>query len=524
MKRTLIGVAAIIGITGASYAYLTNEVESSLHSLIDNFNASEDHRMHVAYDDLDIGLFDGSVNMSGIVLKNRDNEATQMKIARASAEMDFWSEADIPSISGGSLAGVDFDAPKAEIKLANAGFEGVDLESFAKNWKTKEFTTAPVRLFELDGLELKSKENNAIDAVIESIRFETENNGKDLVVMAFGGLKIDSAEAGTTNLGLFSVRGGDIELFAKFLSAAIKSESDQEASKQALEAMADDLAAASLNYGGVKSFEMSDFAVSAPNGFAMSIDEVYFRDLQLISGLLVGGKFGVTDFFIPKLAGLTPQFDPILEIAEQDSFRMNVKGFSEYDETTSELKSESSIILDDLISISSDFEMQDVDLAKMAAAMKELQKKQIEAAFDDIEVGEESTPPSDPAAELNEMINLLLDAYTGYYSSIGTTMNVEDRGLNTKFLNVYAAMAGATPDQLRAHFGQIGLVSLSQLLGTSTPTNLQETLQSYLAEQSVPFTFSMKSNSAFDADTVSELTAENWHTVFDFELAGATQP
>lgn len=520
MKKLLVGAVAVVALSAGAYAYLVSAAESNIESLAAEFNTSEDHELVVRYDDLDISLLSGSVELAGVQFVNRSDESKAIKVNNAVVSIDFWTDGDLPAISAAELTAVDMSAPEFELGVGKISFEGFDLNATTQAVESKELENVPLGSLSMDDLKVISTKDQNVELTLGEFRFETTNGGQDLVELSYNDIAFtfDDPQKTTMSLEEFTIKGGDLALLAKLISKGMQSEEEGNGADTFMQSIAADYSAATINYGGVDSFEMLDFKIATEAGFGMSIDEYYLRDVKRSGGIVVAGKTGITNFEVPTLKGLSPQMDQILAIAQHDGLRMNLLAQSDYDADTSELVGETSFVIDDLVSLSSEFSMQNINLQKMAEAMIEFQSMQFESAAADIAAAENGQQVQDPTAELAETIDAMLAAYIGYYDSFAMNIDLKDSGLNTKFLNVYSAMTGATPDQLRASFVQLGTVNLSSALGTSTPPNLQQSLELYLAETSKPIRLEISSNESFDSEAVSTLDAENWHTVLDIGI------
>lgn len=520
MKSVLIGaIAGVAAVSGSAYIYFSNEFDQGIRDSIEQFNADAENDFTITYEDLNTSLFGGAVSAKDIRVASKNVGDTVLHIGSFNAGIDIWDGLDTRLVQSGKASEISLSTPKGIFSLFSIEVQDLRLGEAIDQINNKEFTSIPLTMFELTGLDAKMN-STAEEIKTDSILFKTSDGGTKLDEFHYSGVTLNvPATSVSMSLGNFQINGGDLDWINDFVWLANKRDTNDTFHDARAREIAQKMAIQSMNYMGVESFEVKDFNLTGPAEVSMSIKDLYVKDLVREKEMVVAAKAGITDFSILNMKNIPMEANQFLTLADYNDFNLNIHGESKFNASTGEMNTDSIIEIDELFKLSNDFTMSGVDLAKMRTALLPLQEKQFEQMFTELSASEQTTPEAELAKAMGDMIDTLKAAYVGYYTGFETSLKLEDIGLNDKLLKYYSVSTGAGRSQLRKNFNDLTRISLAPLFGSSKPANMDQAIASYFAPESSPFGLSFTTKQTFTAETFDHVTAENWHELFDIAVS-----
>lgn len=520
MKPAVWGSAlGTIVVAGGAYAYVSYEISNGLAAALEAFNADEAYKVAISYDDLSVNPLFGTVEFENVMIANKEGNEGKFSVKSIAADLDLWNMEDLDGFKGGQLTGLEFTKDATAARIESAEIRGLDIPAIREMAETKTFTKIPLTKFALAGLHFKVPQGADQTFSIGEIGFETSQDGTELKELLYKDFAFDLPTQETSmKLGKMHIKGGDFSAFKGLIAAGTAHARGEVLSQAEIDSITDKLVDSAMGSFGFGSMEVSGFRMEAGNGLAVSLKNMYFKDVERYETMIIGGTYGIEDFEIKGLKNVSPQAQQILTIAEMEDLRLNLKSTSSFDKDQDRLSGTSEMRLDDLLTMSSQMAFEGIDFKAWQDRMRPFLRKQYGDMVTQIATGQ-VPEPQDPQAQIAEMIGLVKQAYTGFYSTVAMSVTLEDKGLNEKGLNVYSAMTGMTVDQLRQQFGMAATGNLTMLLGPATPEDLASTVNAYLAQSSLPLTLSIENTSPLTDETLKDIDATNWHQLFDIKLA-----
>lgn len=520
MKPVLIGaIVGIVSVSGGAYLYYSNEFDKGVKESVETFNADAENKFTVEYEDLSTNLLGGHVSATDIRITDKRKTDNVLHIGSVDADINIWAGLDSMIIQSGKISEISIGTPELKFSLNSVAVSGLKLAEAIDQFQKREFTSIPLTMFELSGLNAKVNSDKPVEINTDSIVFRTSDAGTKLEEFQYSGVAFKALKDKISmSLGNFHIIGGDLGWIDDMVWAVRTRAADNPFHDARAKKIAQKLAVLSLDYMGLESFEINDFKMTGPNDISLSLKDLYIKDLAREKGMVVAAKVGLTDMSVPNLKNFSPQANQVFTLADYNDFSMTMRAETKFDPAIEEMTNDSFVQIDELLKLSSDFKMSGVDLAKMYSALLPLQELQFEQMLADLSAPENDTPEAELENALNDMLEAMKAAYVGYYTGLETSLTIEDAGLNDKLLNFYAASTGQGRDQLRSHFASLAILNLAPLFGSSKPANMSQVFASYFADKSIPFQLNLRAKQVFTAENFDNLTSENWHELFDIEL------
>lgn len=530
MKNLAIGVVVGAAVIGGGYYYLSGEFDAQVRAALDATQSDETVNFDISYGSLETSLLSGSVTVTDIAATNRQTGQV-IRVEKATGSMDLSRSGSVAFFSEASLSGISMEDDEIGIAVAETNLADFDVSSLSDQIAAEDFTSLPMTVVEVKGLKVTATDPSLSGGSVQEFRIELSEDKSTLEEFLLAGLEFNNPTNNSVmKMDTVHFVGFDLQAARDVISMAQASERDTPMTDEEIDELANRLAVASLDSYGLQSVKISGIDVTADTGLAIQLKNLELKDIERFGGIPLGMTFVMEGLEFLNFNTTSPQAEQIMTLAELDTLRLDYLVQTHFDPQTGRLSGDASFNADKLVHLAMDVEMLDVDLDKMLEQQLPLQVESIkmslgqareQAAFD-----MENPEAAQQMAEMQmrqatEMLNLMKQAYVGYYSELGMDLTLTDQGLVERGLKVNSALSGAPIDQLRQQFSLAAALNLSQLLGTSAPKTMPAVIDAYLSETSVPMTMSVRTKETLTMEMLDGVTPQNWHELFTIEFTGA---
>ncbi|WP_262691097.1 hypothetical protein [Kordiimonas aestuarii] len=509
MNKLLVGGILVGAIAAGGYFYAAHSLETSVERMVVAYNENEANGFTISYTDLDTSLLSRTATITGIHAQNRATPENTVSVGTARLDVGFGFSAGTPRLKSVRLNNTKATNTTATVRVGYLHVAGESLEdlSMATSFPAWSGSLHKVEILDAEVLSITPESAFSLGA----FQLDISDGGNWLDEFLIKDVNItstlpDGAPA-QGKLDTFQIRGGNVGALLRFVETtqaqALFGVADPALSQQ----MAHEMAKESLNYFGFEGFELSGLAAELPNGITINLDNASVTNISRHAGIVTGANSKIEEFVVSNLGKASPQAAQLLAIAGLDTFRLNGTSRIRYDDTSKSLQGRSKMVVSDMFGIDSKMELSGVDVEKMAEKLLAVQQAQFDFMSQMQANPDEQLTPE----EINDqMVERMIDAYTGYYSGFDLDLALADMGGTARVLDVYSAMTGVPPETLQAAFIAGVKNTAKEELGDTTPESLMPAVNGFLATPSQPLYLKVKTKKTPDEEILRGLTAENW--------------